>query len=65
MIKGALVSVAAVVVLADEIDFWSNSGGEVIVDTRCSEVVNLVGQPAIALVPHPEHESAILARCNV
>lgn len=60
-----LMSVPAAVVIADEIDFWSNSGGQVTIDPNCREVVDLVGQPAVAPVPHPDSESAILACGNV
>lgn len=61
----ALHSVPLTVAVADEVDFWSNSGGQVVVDSYCCEVVDLVGQPAVAPVPHPEPEPAILACCDV
>lgn len=68
MFRGALEALRSMpvdVAVADEVDFWSNSGGQVIVDSNCGEVVDLVGQPAVAPVPHPKPEPAILACCDV
>lgn len=51
-----LMSVRAAV--ADEIDFWSNSGSQVVVDSCGGQVVDLVSQPAVAAVPPRSAASA-------